>query len=55
MLALTHHVTFTLGSEMLLLVGAGWRWLPFGAAFFRDQLAALRRQSCALTGRSSAT
>jgi O-antigen/teichoic acid export membrane protein len=40
-LALTHHVTFTLGSEMMLL-SAMAALMPFGLTFFRTQLAALR-------------
>jgi O-antigen/teichoic acid export membrane protein len=41
LLALTRHVTFTLGSEMLLL-SALLALTPFGLAFFRTQFAAMR-------------
>jgi O-antigen/teichoic acid export membrane protein len=41
LLALTHHVTFTLGSEMLLL-SALLALAPFGLSFFRTQFAAMR-------------
>jgi O-antigen/teichoic acid export membrane protein len=40
-LALTQHVTFTLGSEMMLLSALA-ALVPFGAGFFREQVAALR-------------
>ncbi|MBA2590631.1 MAG: hypothetical protein H0U98_18625 [Alphaproteobacteria bacterium] len=40
-LALTQHVNFTLGSEMMLLSALA-ALVPFGAGFFREQVAALR-------------